>query len=288
MIEISVIVPVYNAELTIESCLESLINQKGVKDYEIIVIDSSCDRTSEIIQEKFKQVRYVKLKGQVFPGEARNTGINMAKGDIISFVDSDCIAEEGWLNSIQNSFKNDIDAVGGSVGIANRYKPVALAEYIIEFSEFLPTASPRVLRTIPMCNISYRKDVFERYGLIPNIRTAQEVVFNWRLFKNGVKIHFNPEIKVRHIHRERLLSFIRHQYLLGRGYVESRLAIDLPGQILLGLPFKALLPTIRIVIIIKRLLAGDQRLLLKTLLLWPLVLLGIFSWTSGVFLYCEK
>lgn len=287
-IKISVIVPAYNAELTIERCLGSLINQKGYKNYEIIVIDSSCDRTEHMIRERVKDINYVKLKNQVFPGEARNIAINMAKGDIICFMDSDCIAEEGWLSSIQNSFNLNIDAVGGSVGIANHKNPVALAEYILEFSNFLPAAPPRTVRTVPMCNISYRKEIFEKYGLIPNIRTAQEVVFNWRLFKNGVKIYFNPKIKVRHIHRERLLPFIRHQYLLGRGFVESRLATDLPGRILLRYPFKLFLPAIRFVLIIKRLLSWDRKLLLKIIWLWPLLLLGMFSWTSGVFLYYRK
>jgi glycosyltransferase involved in cell wall biosynthesis len=283
--QISVIVPVYNAELTIERCLNSLINQKYDKNYEIIVIDSSSDRTGNIIREKFKEVRYVKLEGRAFPGKARNTGIGMAKGEIISFIDSDCIAEENWLDSIRNSFKGDKDAAGGSVGIANRKNNIALAEYILEFSDFLPAAPRRLLRTVPMCNISYRKEIFEKYGLIPDIRTAQEVVFNWGLFKKGVKIHFNPDIKIRHIHREKFSSFMHHQYLLGRGYVESRLTADLPGRILLRYPFKALLPVIRLTLIMKRLLAWDRKLLLNTIRLWPVILLGMFSWVGGAVLY---
>ena len=287
-IVISVIVPAYNAEITIERCLRSLINQKGYKDYEIVVVDSSRDRTGEIIKEKFKEVKYIKLERQAFPGESRNIGIGKARGKIISFIDSDCVAGDNWLSSIYDSFSEDKNAVGGSVGIANYNNTIALAEYILEFSEFLPSAPTRTVRTIPTCNISYRKEIFEKYGLIPDIRTAQEVVFNWRLFKNGVKIYFNPMIKVRHIHRERMASFIRHQYLLGRGFVESRLVADLPGQILLKYPFKIFLPGIRFILIIKRLIAWDRTLLLKIIWLWPLFLLGILSWSSGVFLYTKK
>jgi len=284
-IGISVIVPVYNAELTIERCLRSLVNQKGYKGYEIIVVDSSRDRTGEIIKEKFQEVKYIKLERQTFPGESRNIGIGKAKGKIISFIDSDCVAEDNWLSSIDDNFTEDKNAVGGSVGIANYNSAIALAEYILEFSEFLPGAPARTVRTIPTCNISYRKEIFEKYGLIPDIRTAQEVVFNWRLFKNGVKIYFNPMIKVRHIHRERMASFIRHQYLLGRGFVESRLVADLPGQILLKYPFKIFLPGIRFILILKRLSSWDRTLLIKISWLWAIILFGIISWTTGIFLY---
>lgn len=287
-IELSVIVPAYNAELTIEKCLSSLTSQRYDKNYEIIVIDSSSDRTEEIIRKRFKEIRYVKLKKQVFPGQARNIGIDMAEGDIISFIDSDCIAQSEWLYSIRDSFKMGVDAVGGSVGAANQNNPIALCEYMLEFSDYLSNMPPRILRTIPMCNISYRKEIFKRYGLIPDIRTAQEVVFNWRLFKNGVKIYFNPKIKVRHIHRDRLLPFIRHQYLLGRGFVESRLATDLPGRILLRYPYKLFLPAIRFVLIIKRLLRWDRKLLLKGMRVFPLLLLGISAWTGGALLYRKK
>ncbi len=90
---LSIIVPVYNVEKYLERCVESLLHQDLPKeDYEIILVnDGSTDGSYKICQEQcemHENIVSVSLpnKGQ---GEARNTGINMAKGRYLMFVDSD-------------------------------------------------------------------------------------------------------------------------------------------------------------------------------------------------------
>lgn len=88
-IKISVIVPVYNLEDKIERCIESLINQT-LKDIEIIVIDDgSTDKSLEKIQRfKEKNIKTITQKnsGASF---SRNQGINLARGEYITFLDGD-------------------------------------------------------------------------------------------------------------------------------------------------------------------------------------------------------
>lgn len=89
---LSIIVPAYNAEKTIEKCLESLLAQT-IPDYELIVInDGSTDATERIIQsyaEKMPEIFRTLTVENGGQGRARNLGIELAVGDYIGFVDSD-------------------------------------------------------------------------------------------------------------------------------------------------------------------------------------------------------
>ena len=94
--KVSVIVPVYNVENYLEKCLTSLVNQT-LKDIEIIVVnDGSTDNSQKIIdryEKKYSNVKaYVKKNGGV--SDARNYGINKAKGKYIAFVDGDDYVDE--------------------------------------------------------------------------------------------------------------------------------------------------------------------------------------------------
>ncbi len=93
MVKISTIIPVYNAEKYLSVCLNSILNQT-LKDIEIICIDdASTDNSLNILksyQKKDKRIKiYTQEKG--YAGKARNTGISLAKGKYINFVDADDI-----------------------------------------------------------------------------------------------------------------------------------------------------------------------------------------------------
>lgn len=84
----SIIMPAYNAEKEIEKSIKSVLKQ-SFKDYELIVVnDYSTDNTKEIV-EKYKNIKLINHKENKKAGGARNTGIDIAKGDYIVFLDSD-------------------------------------------------------------------------------------------------------------------------------------------------------------------------------------------------------
>lgn len=107
MTKISVILPVYNVEDYLENCLDSLINQT-LKDIEIICVnDESTDKSLEILEKYSKSDERIivisqKNKGA---GSCRNKGIDIAKGEYISFVDSDDWLE---LNALEELYENAI------------------------------------------------------------------------------------------------------------------------------------------------------------------------------------
>jgi glycosyltransferase involved in cell wall biosynthesis len=91
-IDISVIIPMYNAEKYISDAVASIVSQEahGLK-YEIIIVDdSSKDKSCEIVKSlKNDSVRLVELHKNEGTANARNTGIRLAKGEWIQFIDSD-------------------------------------------------------------------------------------------------------------------------------------------------------------------------------------------------------
>ena len=119
MPKISVIIPIYNTQNYLEKCLDSVINQT-FKDIEIICVnDCSKDNSLEILKKyskKDKRIKIIDFKENKGPASARNEALNIAKGEYISFIDSD-----DWINldfyeklyfSSQNSF---IDIIKGTI-----------------------------------------------------------------------------------------------------------------------------------------------------------------------------
>lgn len=111
-IDISIIVPVYNAEKTISKCLDSLINQTKKELEFIIVNDGSTDDTEKIIKSyNEKRLKYFKNKNQGI-GKTRNFGIEKAMGDYLMFVDSDdYLALEACEKLYQKAINENLDIV---------------------------------------------------------------------------------------------------------------------------------------------------------------------------------
>ncbi len=107
---ISVVVPVYNVEKYLNKCLDSIIGQT-YRNLEIILVDDGSTDDSGVIcdiyREKDSRVRVVHQKNQGLSG-ARNTGINMANGELLGFVDSDdYIVENMYERLLEVLLKND-------------------------------------------------------------------------------------------------------------------------------------------------------------------------------------
>lgn len=115
--KISVIVPVYNAELYLSKCIESIMNQSFGDKYELILVnDGSEDHSEDIIDEKIQKYgndKIVKINqingGQ---GKARNSGLKVAKGEFVTFVDSDDYIDENMLKELyEEALVNNSDLV---------------------------------------------------------------------------------------------------------------------------------------------------------------------------------
>lgn len=109
---ISIIIPVYNVEQFLPQCLNSILAQT-YQDYEVILVDDGSPDGSGVICDEYaqKDVRFrVIHKQNAGVSAARNTGIEMAKGEWVSFIDSDDFVEPDYLASF-DADGNDADLV---------------------------------------------------------------------------------------------------------------------------------------------------------------------------------
>ena len=91
MKKLSVIIPCYNVEDYVGKCIESVLDNK-IKDIEIILVnDGSKDNTLDIIKKYEKEHKEIKVIDQKNGGlsDARNTGLSVATGKYVTFLDSD-------------------------------------------------------------------------------------------------------------------------------------------------------------------------------------------------------
>lgn len=117
MSKISIIIPVYNAEGSIDRCINSILNQT-YNDYEIIAInDGSKDNSLNILKKYEKKLKgKMKVINQENQGVAstRNNGIKVATGKYITFIDNDDFIDSDYLNTYIKEIENhDYDVVMG-------------------------------------------------------------------------------------------------------------------------------------------------------------------------------
>src|SRR5260370_38678127 len=103
---LSVVIPAYNEEKYIASCLESIIEDAGKDILEIIVVDNaSTDHTADVAK-KFKGVKVVH-EGRKGLTKARQAGLMAAKGDLIAYIDADTHVKKGWFHKVRQEFEKN-------------------------------------------------------------------------------------------------------------------------------------------------------------------------------------
>ncbi len=102
---ISVIIPACNEEKYINKTLESVF-ASGFKDFEVVVVLDSCtDKTLDAVKS-YKKINFLSIEARK-PSAARNKGAQLAKGDILVFLDADTIIPQGLLQTINDEFTHE-------------------------------------------------------------------------------------------------------------------------------------------------------------------------------------
>ncbi len=117
-ISVSVIVPVYNKEMYLKECLDSIVNQT-LETIEIIIVDDGSTDNSKVICEKHlsdKRVRYYYQKNEGL-ASARQTGIELSKGEYIGFIDADDWIEPDMFEKMYSKAKEYC----ADIVLCNRY-----------------------------------------------------------------------------------------------------------------------------------------------------------------------
>lgn len=190
---ISVVVATYNRGKLLVNCIKSLMKQSYPKNkYDIIIVnDGSTDSTIEDIKyfvKKWKKIRIITHKKNMGEAASRNTGIKSSHGEIIAFLDDDCIADKNWLSSISTAFVEGIDGVEGRTITKEKKGP---------FDNYVENLSGGKYMT---CNMSYRSSIIKKIECddrlkYPN-RVDSDLAFS--VIERGGKIVFEKNAVAEH------------------------------------------------------------------------------------------
>jgi glycosyltransferase involved in cell wall biosynthesis len=186
---VSVIIPTYNEEYTIEGCLRSIKNQIFNKGkIESIVVDSHSPDNTRVVAKKFaNKVIDVKARGV---GKARNIGAKHAEGKIVLFVDADTFLEKNFISEMYQTFKNPrIVCVAGVLKNLERLTPVdrLFAIFHYGFLNKLSTVTAYFgFPLFPSVCVASRKSVFEKVGgFAEDMACAEDVNFSRKMGEIG-------------------------------------------------------------------------------------------------------
>ena len=193
-------------------------------NFEVIIVDSSTDNSCDIIEQKYENIYIYKFKNRKYPESARNIGIKKSLGEIIAFIDADCIAEKYWLKEIvENHNKYPDLVIGGAVGNGNKKTNTGWAAYFSQLSCLMPGGRRRWIGNMGAANISYKKRVFELFGYYLEGTYSADTEFHWRLVQSGYRLLFIPSIVVYHRYLVDFTDYLFHEYERGQSFAQVRI-----------------------------------------------------------------
>ena len=218
---VSVIIPVHNRPDEIRACIEALLRLDYPREkLEILVVDdASTDHTPEVVSGlPVTLIRLLENKQAPF---CRNLGARRACGEILAFIDSDCLASPSWLKELVPVFNDrTVAAVGGKVD--SYYDRKGLDRYEQVMSSLNGGDWPRRSKEkepffyVPSCNLLVRKEVFLSVGgFQEELVVGEDVDLCWRLQDQGHPVEYRPVGIVYHRHRNRLKAFCCRRFDYG-------------------------------------------------------------------------
>lgn len=227
----------YNAEKTIIQTLKGLENQTR-NDFEVIVInDGSIDKSPKLVTEfKNQSELTIKLINQINsgPAKARNVGVKQSKGDIIIFLDSDCVPPKNWVKEMIKPLKGNI--VGCNCGYKVKNKESLIARYVdYEIAKRHEKLMGKCIDTIGSYSASFLKEIFTKangFSTEYPIASGEDFDLAFNIRKMGYDLVFIDKTFVYHYHPDSLRNYLKQQF--ARGYWRVKMYLRNRDKILKG------------------------------------------------------
>ena len=281
----SVVIPCYLHAAELRRCLEGLHRQTIQEPFEIIVVESAGEPEVKQLVHAHKGVRLALSSSRLGPGPARNVGANLAAAEVLAFTDADCIPDPGWLEEAVGALEAGATVVGGAVLDARPMHPVAVADNVLQFPDWLPGRTEGPAEHFPGCNIAIHRSNFRQIGGFPehlevrgsDVLFCQKASGRW---PSGLR--FSPRMIVRHGGATRVAVFLRRQAALGfsrglLGYYVKPSVRRLGARAL----FVAPLAFGRLAYIMGRWARWQPFSLPRILPTLPLLVIGLLAWGIG-------
>lgn len=226
--KVSIVMPVYNEESSIEEVLDKVLAQDYPSDLmEVLVVDGcSTDRTAELVAqyaEKDKRIRLLENKAMIV-SSGRNVGIRASKSDWIFIIDGHSFVAPNYVSLAVNlALENEAlclarpqplyvpedGYIPRSIAVAreSRLGGSVTTHRNSDFEGFVDPTSVAVI---------YHRSLFERFGLFDErFETNEDVEFNWRLKCAGIEAFFSGRLQCTYYPRRSLFGLRKQMFRYG-------------------------------------------------------------------------
>jgi mycofactocin glycosyltransferase len=231
----TVVIPAFGRPELLDRCLASL----GTA-YPVLVIDDASDDPDAIAGVAGEHdAKLIRRPANGGPGAARNTALDAVATELVAFVDSDCVATPGWIETLARHFADPAVAAAapritslapdtwagryttasGALDLGGQpasVKPNTCVSYV-------PTAALLVRRSA-LAACARDGEVFE-----PALRTGEDVDLIWRLHEAGWRIRYEPAVEVAHREPVTWAGLLARRYRYGTS--AAPLAVRHPGAV---------------------------------------------------------
>lgn len=283
----SFIIPSYNSRATISRTLRSILDQSAQETIrEILVVDSSDDQETRAVIATVNSplIRTICLNTKTPPAQGRNIGAAEAIGDVLCFIDSDVELAPVWAQKIQKAVRAGARLGGGGIAVPHdqQWSLLPLAQYYLQFNEFMPVGTRRIVPILPSCNMFCERDLFMTLGGFPDLRASEDVLFCLKA-KELAPVWLVPKALCFHIFRTHWQSFLANQQILGKYILIYRRLYFKSWYYQQWWPvlFVSGFVVIKLARIVPRILKAGSKEIVSFLISLPVFLIGISAWAVG-------
>ena len=292
---LSIVVPSYRQSKTIAGLIDSLARQ-NFRDFEVIVVDSSCDTTTTVLKNAIDRNRWmrlprvIELDRQHSAGFQRTLGIRESTGELIFTTDTDCVLPHDYLQKLLNfydanqSLWGDRFALSGAIENGTPRSVIGSASYWAEFGEFAPSGLMQRKHFVPTTNLLFPKQMALDFGGFSDQIISDDLWTIREWHRLGVVLVFEPSFGVLHFNRSRWRDVLRHQFMLGFDSAKIRSQQNSGYQWIARLwPFGLFLPLVRFTKIIRRYFEGSisSARVMWFVMMAPSLALILVAWSVG-------
>lgn len=263
----------YRDEPFLADAVRSVLSQDV--PVEVVVVNSGGGDPRARLRAAALDVPVHSVDHRLFPGAARNLGIELTRAPYVAFLAADCLAAPGWAAARLREHKAGATAVASAM--TNAYPSSAAA-----WAALLLLHNRRLAATLPKqrlhYSLSYDRRVFERVGRFrEDLRAGEDTEFNARI-PEADEVVFASDAVTAHRYPTEAAAMLRESFRRGRLHAASQGAIEGRGPQKLRVAARAPWNVARSVLLAARSAASERGSLIRAL---PLVFAGAVAYGAG-------
>lgn len=277
--KLSVVIASVNGFPIIGECLESLRQQSGTEEIEVVVANRCADGVGTSIQEKYPRVKLIEAPVETSIPQLRAMAFRACQGDVVAVLEDHCIVDRDWARRMLEAHRGEYAVIGGSVDNAARERLVDWAAFFCEYSQAMKPLSEGEAENIPGNNVAYKRWVLERFRLEIETGIWDSTLHEW-IRNAGIPLYRVPSLAVHHKMSASLAWFITQKFHFARSFSSMRFAGSSPIRRFAYGAGAALLPFVLAQRIVSR--VWRSRVYRRELVLsFPILMLLLLSWGAG-------